>query len=42
MADMQTNPLVTIVVPIYNVERYLDTCVESIVNQPTVILRFCW
>lgn len=33
MADMQTNPLVTIVVPIYNVERYLDTCVESIVNQ---------
>lgn len=27
------NPLVTVVVPVYNVEKYLDRCVESIVNQ---------
>ncbi len=27
------NPLVTIVVPVYNVEKYLNRCVESIVNQ---------
>ena len=27
------NQLVTIVVPVYNVEKYLDRCVESIVNQ---------
>ena len=25
--------LVSVVVPIYNVERYLDRCIESIVNQ---------
>lgn len=27
------NRLITIIVPVYNVERYLDRCVESIVNQ---------
>lgn len=27
------NPLVTVVVPIYNVEKYLDRCISSIVNQ---------
>lgn len=27
------NELITIVVPVYNVENYLDKCVESIVNQ---------
>ena len=26
-------PLISVVVPIYNVEEYLDKCVESIVNQ---------
>ena len=26
-------PLVTVVIPIYNVEKYLDRCVDSIVNQ---------
>lgn len=29
----QDTPLVTVVVPIYNVERYLDACVESVVGQ---------
>ncbi|MCR5207202.1 MAG: glycosyltransferase [Eubacterium sp.] len=27
------NPLITVIVPVYNVEKYLNRCVESIVNQ---------
>lgn len=27
------NPLVSVVVPVYNVEKYLDRCIDSIVNQ---------
>lgn len=27
------NPLVSVIVPIYNVERYLNACVNSIINQ---------
>ena len=30
---MDKKGLVTVVVPVYNVEKYLDRCVESIVNQ---------
>ena len=30
---MRSNKLVTVVVPVYNVEKYLDECVESIVSQ---------
>lgn len=30
---MTTNPLITIIVPIYNSEKYLDKCIASIVNQ---------
>lgn len=30
---MQNNELVSVVVPVYNVEKYLDRCVKSIVNQ---------
>ena len=26
-------PLISVIVPIYNVEKYLDQCIESIVNQ---------
>ena len=26
-------PLISIIVPVYNVEEYLDKCVESIMNQ---------
>lgn len=29
----ETLPLVSVVVPVYNVEKYLEQCVESIVNQ---------
>ena len=28
-----SNPLVTVVIPIYNVEAYLDRCIESVVSQ---------
>ena len=28
-----SNGLVTIVLPIYNVEKYLNRCINSIVNQ---------
>ena len=27
------NPLISVIVPVYNVEKYLDRCVESIINQ---------
>ena len=30
---MDKTPLISVIVPIYNVEKYLDRCVESIVNQ---------
>lgn len=30
---MQQSPLVSVIVPVYNVERYLDACISSIVEQ---------
>lgn len=30
---MKENPLISLIVPVYNVQEYLDKCVESIVNQ---------
>ena len=30
---MDNNALVSIIVPIYKVEKYLDECIESLVNQ---------
>lgn len=27
------NPLISVIVPVYNVEKYLDRCVKSIINQ---------
>lgn len=27
------NPLISIIVPIYNVEKYIRTCIESILAQ---------
>ena len=29
----QTSPKISIIVPIYNVEEYLDKCVTSLINQ---------
>lgn len=31
--DMNKIPKVSIIVPIYNVEKYLDRCIQSLVNQ---------
>ena len=31
--ERKMNPLISVIVPVYNVEEYLDRCVESIVNQ---------
>ena len=28
-----TNPKVSVIVPVYNVEKYLSKCLDSIVNQ---------
>ena len=30
---MSNNPLISVIIPIYKVEKYLDKCVESVVNQ---------
>lgn len=30
---LQENPLISVIVPVYKVEKYLDQCVDSIVNQ---------
>lgn len=30
---MKKNPLISIIVPVYNTEKYLETCLESLVNQ---------
>ena len=34
--------LISVIVPVYNVERYLRRCVDSILHQPIRILRSCW
>lgn len=31
--DIKSSPLVSVVVPVYNVERYIARCIESILNQ---------
>lgn len=33
MTKASKEPLISVIVPIYNVEKYLDRCIESIVNQ---------
>ena len=31
--NIEKNPLITVVVPIYKVEQYLDECIDSILKQ---------
>ena len=31
--NLEKNPLITVVVPIYKVEQYLDECIDSILKQ---------
>lgn len=31
--NRKTNPLISIIVPVYNVEQYLESCINSIINQ---------
>ena len=37
MKEIQTNnhvfPLITVIVPVYNVEKYLNDCIESVCKQ---------
>lgn len=30
---MENNPLISVIIPIYNVEKYLHKCIDSIINQ---------
>lgn len=31
--SIKNNPLVSVIVPVYNVEKYIDKCIESIQKQ---------
>ena len=30
---MKKNPQISIIIPVYNVEKYIDRCIQSILNQ---------
>lgn len=38
---MNENIIISIIIPVYNVEKYLGNCVKSILNQPVECLRHC-
>ena len=31
--NIAKTPLVSVIIPVYNVEKYLDKCLDSIINQ---------
>ena len=31
--QVQDNPLISVIIPVYNVEDYLRECVDSVINQ---------
>ena len=33
MKGREMNSLISVIVPIYNAEKYLDRCIQSIINQ---------
>ena len=33
MSKSENDPLISVIVPVYNVEKYLPKCIESIINQ---------
>lgn len=38
--NMNEAPLISVIVPVYKVEQYLDRCVQSVVNQTYWNLEF--
>lgn len=36
---MKRDPLISVIIPVYNVEQYIDECIESVVNQTYTTLE---
>ena len=36
---MMQDELISVIVPVYNVEKYLDKCIKSIINQDYINLE---
>lgn len=33
ISDMGKNKLVSVILPVYNVEKYIEKCIDSLINQ---------